>query len=68
MTGDRHREKPLSLRLGDMRPRLEHFAHENGRPVRGVILDAVRAWLDRPEYRSRREDPSTPPDHLETGE
>ena len=31
---DRHREKPLSLRLGAERERLEHFARDTGRPVR----------------------------------
>jgi predicted transcriptional regulator len=47
VTTDRHREKPLSLRLGDQRPRLEHFARATGQPVRRVISDAVKAWLDR---------------------
>ena len=48
MTGtDRHREKPLSLRLGTDRQRTEDYAAAAGLPVRRVILDAVRAWLDR---------------------
>ena len=46
MPTDRHREKPLSLRLGDQRERLEHFARRRGQPVRRVIADAVRHWLD----------------------
>jgi len=44
---DRHREKPLSLRLGTDRQRTEDYAAAAGLPVRRVILDAVRAWLDR---------------------
>ena len=44
---DRHREKPLSLRLGAERQRLEHFARTTGQPVRRVIADAVKAWLDQ---------------------
>ena len=44
---DRHREKPLSLRLGPDRERLEDFARDTGQPVRRVIADAVRAWLDK---------------------
>jgi hypothetical protein len=44
---DRHREKPLSLRLGAQRQRLEDYARDTGQPVRRVISDAVRAWLDR---------------------
>jgi predicted transcriptional regulator len=44
---DRHREKPLSLRLGPDRARLEDFARDTRQPVRRVITDAVRAWLDR---------------------
>lgn len=47
MTGDRHREKPLSLRLGAERQRLEDYARDTGQPVRRVIADAVRAWLDK---------------------
>jgi hypothetical protein len=43
---DRHREKPLSLRLGAERQRLEDFGRDTGQPVRRVIIDAVRAWLD----------------------
>ena len=46
MTGDRHREKPLSLRLGAERQRLEDYARDTGQPVRRVIADAVKAWLD----------------------
>ena len=44
---DRHREKPLSLRLGPERKRLESFARTTGQPVRRVISDAVTAWLDK---------------------
>lgn len=44
---DRHREKPLSLRLGADRERLEDYARDTGQPVRRVITDAVRAWLDK---------------------
>ena len=50
---DRHREKPLSLRLGPDRQRLEDFATDTGQPVRRVIADAVRAWLDDPEKAER---------------
>jgi hypothetical protein len=46
---DRHREKPLSLRLGAQRQRLEKFARDTGQPVRRVIADAVKAWLDKRE-------------------
>jgi hypothetical protein len=44
---DRHREKPLSLRLGPDRQRLEAYARDTGKPVRRVIADAVKAWLDK---------------------
>jgi hypothetical protein len=44
---DRHREKPLSVRLGAERQRLEDFARATGQPVRRVIADAVKAWLDK---------------------
>ena len=44
---DRHREKPLSLRLGPERQRLEDYARTAGQPVRRVIADAVKAWLDK---------------------
>ena len=49
MSGDRHREKPLSLRLGAERQRLEDYARDTDQPVRRVIADAVKAWLDRQE-------------------
>jgi hypothetical protein len=52
---DRHREKPLSLRLGDQRQRLEDFARETRQPVRRVISDAVRAWLDKHAKTGQRE-------------
>ena len=52
---DRHREKPLSLRLGPDRQRLEDFARDTRQPVRKVITDAVRAWLDKHDSRFRRE-------------
>jgi hypothetical protein len=38
---DRHREKPLSLRLGPLREATEKRAEELGVPVRGFILDAI---------------------------
>jgi len=44
---DRHREKPLSLRLGAERQRLENYARATGQPVRRVITDAVKAFLDK---------------------
>jgi predicted DNA-binding protein len=44
---DRHREKPLSVRLGAERQRLDDYARQTGQPVRRVIKDAVRAWLDK---------------------
>lgn len=44
---DRHLEKPLSLRLGAERQRLEDYARATGQPVRRVIADAVKAWLDQ---------------------
>jgi len=44
---DRHTEKPLSIRLGAERQRLEDYAEQAGQPVRRVIKDAVRAWLDK---------------------
>lgn len=53
MTSDRHREKPISLRLGPDRQRLEEYARATGQPVRRVIIDAVRARLD--EDGSRRQ-------------
>jgi hypothetical protein len=46
---DRHAEKPLSLRLGAERQRLEEYAERTGMPVRRVIMDAVREKLDREE-------------------
>jgi len=46
---DRHLEKPLSLRLGSERQRLEDYAREHGQPVRSVIRDAVKALLDHAE-------------------
>lgn len=46
MTADRHREKPLSLRLGAERQRLEDYARDTGQAVRRVVADAVRAYLD----------------------
>ena len=44
---DRHTEKPLSIRLGADRQRLEDFAEQADQPVRRVITDAIRAWLDK---------------------
>ena len=40
---DRHTEKPLSLRLGALRPWVEQESERTGKPVRRVILDAVEA-------------------------
>ena len=54
MTGeatDRHRHDPITYRPApDVRERLEHFARDTGQPVRRVIADAVRAWLDRADH------------------
>lgn len=44
---DRHREKPLSLRLGPDRPRLETFARDAGKPVRRIATEAIREYLDK---------------------
>ena len=44
---DRHRERPLSLRLGAERQPLEDYARDTGQPVRRVIADAVKAQLGR---------------------
>lgn len=44
---DRHMEKPLSLRLGAERQRVEAAAERAGLPVRRWLLDAVREKLDR---------------------
>jgi predicted DNA-binding protein len=45
---DRHREKPLSLRLPPAeRQRLDDYARKHGQPVRRVIKDAVTALLDK---------------------
>ena len=46
---DRHTEKPLSLRLGTERQRVEEAADRHGVPVRRWILDAIRERLDREE-------------------
>lgn len=54
MTTDRHREKPLSLRLGDQRQRLEAHARSISRPVRRVIKDAVVEYLDRREMSGKQ--------------
>lgn len=42
---DRHREKPLSLRLGPLREATEKRAEELGVPVRRFILDAITEKL-----------------------
>jgi len=55
MPADRHREKPLSLRLGAERQRLERFARSANKPVRAVISDAVKAWLDQNETTDTKE-------------
>jgi hypothetical protein len=52
---DRHREKPLSLRLGPDRQRLEDYARDHGQPVRRVVTDAVKAWLDEHGEQSDRD-------------
>lgn len=46
---DRHLEKPLSLRLGAERQRLEDYARDHDQPIRSVIKDAVKALLDNAE-------------------
>jgi hypothetical protein len=46
---DRHRETPLSLRLGAERQRVEEAARRAGMPVRRWLLDAVQEKLDREE-------------------
>lgn len=48
---DRHTEKPLSLRLGVERSRVEAAARQAGIPVRRWLLDAIREKLDREEGR-----------------
>jgi hypothetical protein len=53
---DRHREKPLSLRLGDQRQRLEDFARDTHQPLRRIIADAVRHWLDKHATPAETED------------
>lgn len=47
MTTDRHREKPLSLRLGPERQPVEEAAERDGVPVRQWILAAIREKLTR---------------------
>lgn len=47
MSTDRHREKPLSLRLGAERQRVEDAAEQAGLAVRQWILAAVREKLNR---------------------
>jgi hypothetical protein len=44
---DRHREKPLSLRLGPLREQVEARAAELGVPVRRFILEAITEKLKR---------------------
>jgi hypothetical protein len=44
---DRHREKPLSLRLGPDRQRLESLARDTGQPVRRIAAEAIREYLDK---------------------
>lgn len=44
---DRHREKPLSLRLGAEREWVEEHAARTGMPVRQVILTAIREKKER---------------------
>lgn len=47
---DRHREKPLSLRLGPLREQVEARAAELGVPVRRFILNAIETFTrDVPE-------------------
>lgn len=53
-SADRHAEKPLSLRLGAERQRLEEYARRHGLRVRRVILDAVREKLDREEVQEQK--------------
>ena len=51
--GDRHREKPLSLRLGPLREAVEQRAKELNVPVRRFILDAIARELYRTEKEAR---------------
>jgi predicted DNA-binding protein len=45
---DRHKVKPMSLRLPeDLRQWVEHEAERTGKPVRRVILEAIEAARDR---------------------
>lgn len=46
LPGDRHLEKPLSLRLGPLREQTERRAAELGVPVRRFILDAIAEKLE----------------------
>lgn len=44
---NQHRHTPISYRpSADLRARLEAFSASTGRPVRGVISDALGAFLD----------------------
>lgn len=43
---DRHKEKPLSLRLGPLRERVEARAAETGIPVRRFVIDAITEKLE----------------------
>jgi len=43
-----HKTTPLSIRLPDAeRQRLYNYAERHGVPVRRVIIDALREFLDR---------------------
>jgi hypothetical protein len=46
-SGDRHTENPLTVRFSEDRERLEDYAAATGIPIRRVVRDAVRHWLDK---------------------
>jgi hypothetical protein len=46
---DRHKENPLSLRLGPLREATEKRADELGVPVRRFIIEAITEKLERNE-------------------
>lgn len=52
---DRHKEKPLSIRLGSLREQVEQRAAESGIPVRRFILEAVAEKLDEAAAPTREE-------------
>lgn len=46
-SGDRHAETPLTVRFSEDRQRLEDYAAATGTPIRRVVRDAVKHWLDK---------------------